>query len=122
LIYIQSGRDLLQKEVKAIKRLCGPGAHVNIVQVLDHGPLSNTPYYFIDMELCDFNLHDYIHRETSAAPSESIMYFIRGAGSASRFANLGRHESNRCWSGVYSSKGPCTQRYQASKWCSLSIL
>jgi serine/threonine protein kinase len=69
----------LQKEVKAIKRLCGPGAHVNIVQVLDHGTLSNTPYYFIDMEFCDFNLHDYIHRETSPELSESI----RGAGSAS---------------------------------------
>jgi serine/threonine protein kinase len=73
----------LQKEVRAIKRLCGPGAHVNIVQVLDHGQLSNTPYYFIDMEFCDLNLHDYIHRESSLASPESIPYFIRGAGSAS---------------------------------------
>jgi len=73
----------LQKEVKAIKRLCGPGAHANIVQVLDHGQLSNTPYYFIDMEVCDLNLRDYIHRETSPEPSESMSYFIRGAGSSS---------------------------------------
>jgi len=75
--------ELLQKEVRAIKRLCGPGAHANIVQVLDHGQLSNIPYYFIDMDLCDLNLHDYIHRETSPEPSESMPCFIRGAGSSS---------------------------------------
>jgi serine/threonine protein kinase len=46
--------------VEAIKTICGPGAHVNIVQVLDHGRLSNAPFYFIDMEFFDFNLHDYI--------------------------------------------------------------
>jgi serine/threonine protein kinase len=84
LLYTQSKeRDLLQKEVKAIKRLCGPGAHANIVQVLDHGQLSKSPYYFIDMEFCDLNLHDYIHRETSPEPSESTPYFIRGAVSSS---------------------------------------
>jgi len=73
----------LEREVKAIKRLCGPGAHVNIVQVLDHGQLSKTPYYFIDTEFCDLNLHDYIHREPSPELSKSIPYFIRGAGSPS---------------------------------------
>ena len=73
----------MQKEVKAIKILCEPGAHVNIVQVLDHGRLSNIPYYFIDMEFCDLNLHDYIHQETSLEPSKSIPYFIREGDSAS---------------------------------------
>jgi len=56
---------LVQKEVQAIEKLCGPGTHGNIVQVFDHGLLSQYPYYFIDMELCDFNLHDFIHRETA---------------------------------------------------------
>ena len=69
--------------MKAIKRLCGPGAHVNIVQVLDHGLLSNVPYYFIDMEFCDLNLHDYIHRETSPERSESLPRCSRGASSTS---------------------------------------
>ena len=32
-------------------------------------------------------------------------------------ANLGCHESNRHRSRVYPPKGPCTQRYQAWKWC-----
>ena len=73
----------MQKEVNAVKNLCGPGAHVNIVQVLAHGQLSNAPYYFIDMELCNLNLHDYIHREPSAEPLESMPDIIREPGSAS---------------------------------------
>jgi len=67
----------------AIKNLCGPGAHIHIVQVLAHGQLPNAPYYFIDMELCDLSLDDYIHREPSAEVSESMPYIIRGTGSVS---------------------------------------
>jgi len=74
---------MLRKEVMAIKNLCGPGAHVNIVQVMAHGPLLNAPYYFIDMELCDLNLDDYIHRAPSVKLSELMPYIIRGTGSAS---------------------------------------
>ena len=69
--------------METIKKLCGRGTHVNIVEVLNHGLLSNFPYYFIDMELCDFNLYDYIHQENPPRPSESIPYFLKGAGSAS---------------------------------------
>ena len=84
MLYVQStGQALVKKEVDAIKQLCGPGAHVNIVQVLNHGRLSNTPYYFIDMDFCDLNLHDYIHRERLPESSESLPYVLRGAGSAS---------------------------------------
>jgi serine/threonine protein kinase len=72
---------LVQKEVQAIEKLCRPGTHVNIVQVLNHGLLSHYPYYFIDMELCDINLHDFIHRETPPEPSESVPYFTKGEGS-----------------------------------------
>jgi len=56
---------------------------MNIVQVLDHGQLSTAPFVFIDMEVYDLNLHDYIHPKTSPEPSESIPYFTRGAGSTS---------------------------------------
>jgi serine/threonine protein kinase len=59
--------------VQAIEKLCGPGTHVNIVQVFDHGLLSRYPYYFIDMELCAFNLQDFIHRK-SPESSEPIPY------------------------------------------------
>jgi serine/threonine protein kinase len=69
---------LVKTEVDAIKKLCGPDIHENIVEVLNHGHLAKAPYYFIDMELCDLNLHDYIHRETPPEPSEAIPYFVRG--------------------------------------------
>jgi serine/threonine protein kinase len=83
LLHIPSTEeDLVVKEVKAIKRLCGPGAHVNIVQVLNHGHLSNAPFYFIDMEFCNLNLHDYIHRKSHES-SELRPYFIRETDSIS---------------------------------------
>jgi len=71
----------VQQEVQAIEKLCGPGTHVNIVQVLDHGLLSNYPYYFIDMELCDLSLHDFIHLQNSPLPSQSVPYFAKDKSS-----------------------------------------
>lgn len=52
----------VENEVRAIKKLTGMEvrAHENIVTVLRHGPLHNSPYYFFDMSLCDFNLESYI--------------------------------------------------------------
>lgn len=45
--------------------------------VLRLGELRNTPLYFIDMELCDLNLDEYIYRSVPPVSSESIPYFIR---------------------------------------------
>jgi len=47
-------------EIKAITKVCTTG-HENIVQVLDHGWLVNSPYYFIDMPLCCINLEQYLN-------------------------------------------------------------
>jgi len=47
-------------EIKAITQVCTTG-HENIVQVLAHGWLLNSPYYFIDMPLCCINLEHYIN-------------------------------------------------------------
>jgi serine/threonine protein kinase len=68
---------LIRKEVDAIKKLCGIDTHVNIIQVLNHGHMSNPIFYYIDMELCDLNLHEYIHAEN---PSELLPYLSRGEG------------------------------------------
>jgi hypothetical protein len=70
---------VVQNEARAIRKLCGQGNHPNIVAVINHGQLPNAPYYFIDMELCDINLHDYIYRETPIDPSESIPFFMKDA-------------------------------------------
>jgi serine/threonine protein kinase len=50
------------------------------VQVLNHGLLPDSRYYFIDMELCDLSLHDFIHRRAPPKSSESIPHFVRDAG------------------------------------------
>ena len=69
----------VENEMHAIRRLCAEGPHKNIVGVSKLGRLLKSPYYFIDMELCDLNLHDYIHRPAPPNPSESIPYFIHDA-------------------------------------------
>ena len=47
-----------KNEVRAIEKLSKDGGHPNIVPVLNHGAICDR--YFFDMELCDFNLMDYI--------------------------------------------------------------
>src|SRR5947207_15216830 len=42
-----------------MKKLCN-GTHKNIVQVFECGTFSDLSYSFIDMELCDLNLDEYI--------------------------------------------------------------
>jgi serine/threonine protein kinase len=72
-------REEIDYEARAIIKICGKGSHSHIVEVLKLGELHNTGYYFIDMELCDLNLAEYIHRSTPPNPSESIPYFIKNA-------------------------------------------
>ena len=49
-----------------MKELCQSGGHPNIVAILQDGRETYQwigDIYFIDMELCDMNLHNYIHGE-----------------------------------------------------------
>jgi serine/threonine protein kinase len=72
-------RQQIEYEARAIRKICGKGSHSRIVEILKLGELQNTDYYFIDMELCDLNLGEYIYRSTPPNPSESIPYFIKNA-------------------------------------------
>lgn len=56
-------KEDVENESRAILKIYKDGtSHRNIVHVLNHGWLTSPfEYYFIDMELCDFNLHDYIY-------------------------------------------------------------
>jgi len=54
-------KEDIANEIKAVTQLCAEGVHKNIVAVLNHGWLKSSPYYFIDMELCDFNLETFIY-------------------------------------------------------------
>jgi hypothetical protein len=75
-------RDVIEKEANAIIKICGPRSHDNIVMIRQIGELCNTGYYFIDMELCDLNLNQYIYSTTIPTASESIPYFIKNAPTA----------------------------------------
>ena len=58
--------DALQ-EVRAIDKLFKTGIHENLVAVIAHGTILESPFYFIDMELCQGNLEDFLqgrHPET----------------------------------------------------------
>ena len=68
----------VQNEVRAVLKLCAPGTHENIVVVLRHGTLFNSPYYFFDMQLCDFNLESYSQRLWKHIHDESTGMTSRG--------------------------------------------
>ena len=51
---------VVDNEVQVLKEL-SKESHPNIVAVLRIGQLRNSQDLFIDMELCDLNLWDYIH-------------------------------------------------------------
>jgi serine/threonine protein kinase len=66
---------VLKNEIKVLTELCATGVHPHIVAVLRIGELCNTQYLFIDMELCDLNLSEYIYctKPRDTAPT----YFIK---------------------------------------------
>ena len=49
----------IENEARSVTKLC-TGKHANILTVLKHGRLPNSPYYFFDMPLCETNLEQYI--------------------------------------------------------------
>jgi serine/threonine protein kinase len=53
-------REVIEQEARAIDELCAPPGHPHIVEVLKHGEFRNSSYYFINMELCDMTLKDFI--------------------------------------------------------------
>ena len=62
-------------EIRAINELNKDGGHPNIVKVLRDGWVGHpVTYHFIDMELCNLNLHQYIHDDAaiSILPAESF--------------------------------------------------
>lgn len=50
----------IENEIRALKAICEQNEHPHTIRLFEHGWLSDDRY-FIDMELCDLNLDDYIH-------------------------------------------------------------
>jgi serine/threonine protein kinase len=53
------------REVRAIEKLARKGIHENLVAIQAHGLIHGMPFTYIDMELCDGNLEDYIQGRRS---------------------------------------------------------
>ena len=56
-------------------KLCR-GVHDNIIEIYGYGELKNSTYYYIDMELCAFDLKEYIDSKGSN-PSARVTNHIR---------------------------------------------
>ena len=68
----------VENETRAIRKLCRRDTHPNIIEVLRLGELPGSPYYYIDMELCDLTLTDYIYKDSP----DVIPRFIRNVSSS----------------------------------------
>jgi serine/threonine protein kinase len=78
----------VENEIRAIDRLCRPGGHPHIISILDHGWLSYDSYYFIDMELCDLSLHDYIYVSQAAPVSGNSVFVSKESDLLSTIQNI----------------------------------
>lgn len=74
LIFIPGANSrVIEDEIAAILKLFDSDTHPNIVTILKIGDIP--PFLFIDMELCDLNLDDYIYCRKD--PSTVATYFIK---------------------------------------------
>jgi serine/threonine protein kinase len=83
-------RDI-EDEAQAVKQLLSFGQHPNVVSILKDGWLLPTAdFYFIDMELCDGTLHDYIHdaRSESLVSTADSTYVSRASTILVKMRNL----------------------------------
>jgi serine/threonine protein kinase len=83
--HVVSATDI-DNESRAIRKLCERGACLNIVQVLRMGQLNNSPFFFIDMELCEMNLEDYLYRGSLGKPRVPLL--VRDASSSTKSAQI----------------------------------
>lgn len=77
--------DDFETEVKAMKMVCQQRSHLNVIRLFDDGTIVPNSLYYIDMELCDINLEQYIngigtivgfHRLRDWAKSEPDLFLI----------------------------------------------
>lgn len=74
-------KESFGNEVRAISKLCKPGAHPNIVSVLRQGEIKDSALYYIDMDLCDATLEDFMQEHRPLSPSPiTIMQILQIMG------------------------------------------
>lgn len=61
-------RNDIENKARVLRALSQEGGYKNLLRIWDHRWLAELVYYYIDIELCDLNLHNYLHlqREVKA--------------------------------------------------------
>jgi serine/threonine protein kinase len=76
---VDSSEADVNNEIKALDLLFRDGQHSNLVEVIKHGWLEmGGSFYFIDMELADLSLYDYIQYVFDNQPLRSAIGFGPG--------------------------------------------
>lgn len=69
----------IKNEIRALDKICTEGI-LNIVKVLRHDVFPELNYYYIDMELCDINLEDYLYKSwPTGLVAKGSRYFVSPA-------------------------------------------
>ena|SRR5436190_6051059 len=64
----------VDNEIGAVVKLCR-GKNENVITAFGWGQLPRSPYFFIDMELCDFNLEAYILKDWKPEVACKVPHF-----------------------------------------------
>jgi serine/threonine protein kinase len=78
----------IENEIRAAEKLCKPGAHKNIVAMIERGKFPLAGYYFLDMELCDLSLENYIQRKWTPLMEQKVSYFTVEIPSRMKIAHI----------------------------------
>ena len=71
----------------AVRQLNEAGVHDNIIMIFRHGPCYEEEEYYIDMEVCDFSLEDYVGRHFPDSGNNGPLYLPTSA-SVERVCNI----------------------------------
>ena len=84
----------MPNELRAVEKVCR-GMNPHVLEVYNYGPLIGTPFYFIDMELCDMNLEEYIYQDNSSTmPATDIWRIMKDITDGVAFVH-GNNEVHR---------------------------
>lgn len=78
----------IQQELRAVDSLCRYEPHRNIVAVTKYGRLDFGSFYFLDTELCDLNLDNYIYRQWTSTMHQDVTYFTTEPSSHMRMGHI----------------------------------
>lgn len=84
----------IDNEARIVTSFLKNGGHPNIVTITRHGWMMSLNYYFIDMELCDLTLNDYISYFAGSTltfeivPSLQPAFVENGCGPIVRLHNI----------------------------------